>query len=759
MSRKRSKRALVRHRQVPLWKKLLFASVVCLAFFALVELTLWTVGVATLIEGEDPFRGFSGLVTVFEADGDLYRTRRSNLGSFNDQSFLVKKPDDSFRIFCLGGSSSHGFPWGAEAAFPSIVSEAATTSHPELHVEMVNASGVAYAMHRLNIVADELLSYQPDVFIIYSGHNEFVEPAFFDALKRRSTARTHLEYTLAHSRTYSGLHALFSRFDQEKSSTADDFGPVVRPDQTRVFSSEEKEAIVAEFRWRLGRLVSRAQTMDVKVVLATVPANLHQWRPEASAGIAVLSEADRQNWSDQFSSGKRLLDAGKFTEATAHLEQAARMAPLHAETQFLLAQAHEGLDQWDAARAAYQRACDADASPNRRISEINDAIRDVAREHGTVLVDVDRVFEQHSEHGLVGLNLIEDFVHPTRGGHEIIAWHVWDAMERAGWFGNKTPADRSIFDTLIANRSRQPTKNNKATWFYNQGVLLEKQNQAEAAIEKYRQALELAPGYPMALLNLGALLIQQGEHIEAIGVIQRLIEIDPDSAEAHNGLGAALHSVGRTKEAVAHYRNALQLKPEFAGAHYNLGRAMQSVGQLETAVKHYREAVRIKPDYVQAHCNWGNVLQRLGRQGEAVGHYQQAVQIDPDSAIAHVNWGNVLVQQQRFEQAIARYKQAVRIKPDFAEAHSNLGDTLLQMGRHDLAVTHYQEAVRIQPNSVRAYNNWGVALMQQKKLHEAARTFQQALRVQPNFEDARHNFRRVQQLIQQKSRQTDSDPK
>ena len=46
-------------------KKILFSAVTCLSFFALLELVLWAAGVPTLIEQEDPFRGFSGRVKVF----------------------------------------------------------------------------------------------------------------------------------------------------------------------------------------------------------------------------------------------------------------------------------------------------------------------------------------------------------------------------------------------------------------------------------------------------------------------------------------------------------------------------------------------------------------------------------------------------------------------------------------------------------------------------------------------------------------------
>jgi len=139
-------------------KKLLFSAIVCCGFFGILELVLWVAGVPTPLEQADPFRGFSGLVKVFEREGPNYRTRAASRGStFNDQSFLATKPADGLRLFCLGGSSSFGFPWGAEAAFTSIVGEALAATHPQRHVEAVNASGVSYAMHPLNIVADELL--------------------------------------------------------------------------------------------------------------------------------------------------------------------------------------------------------------------------------------------------------------------------------------------------------------------------------------------------------------------------------------------------------------------------------------------------------------------------------------------------------------------------------------------------------------------------------------------------------------------------
>src|SRR5262245_8596378 len=96
-----------------LGRKTLYAALACGLLFAAMELLLWVAGVPTLLEREDPSRGFSGLVSVFEQDGDHYRTRpETGYLTFNPQSFLVHKPGNGLRLFCVGGSSAFGFPWG-----------------------------------------------------------------------------------------------------------------------------------------------------------------------------------------------------------------------------------------------------------------------------------------------------------------------------------------------------------------------------------------------------------------------------------------------------------------------------------------------------------------------------------------------------------------------------------------------------------------------------------------------------------------------
>ena len=202
-----------RRRRIKSWKKVLFALAVCVIFFGAFEIILWAAGVKSVLEREDPFRGFSGLVSVFERDGEIYRTARfEGPKTFNRQAFQVRKPRNGLRLFCLGGSSAYGFPWGAEESFTAVLGELLAAAHPDRQVEAINVAGISYAMHRLRIVAREIVRYAPDVVMVYSGHNEFIEPAFFNALKQRQRTLNRVELALARLRIYSAARDFFEKY-------------------------------------------------------------------------------------------------------------------------------------------------------------------------------------------------------------------------------------------------------------------------------------------------------------------------------------------------------------------------------------------------------------------------------------------------------------------------------------------------------------------------------------------------------------------
>jgi tetratricopeptide (TPR) repeat protein len=71
----------------------------------------------------------------------------------------------------------------------------------------------------------------------------------------------------------------------------------------------------------------------------------------------------------------------------------------------------------------------------------------------------------------------------------------------------------------------------------------------DEAIDLYRKALEIDPGYTDALHGLGMALSNRGRHDEAIETAKRLIEIDNEDVLAHTSLSMFYMAQGQIEAA------------------------------------------------------------------------------------------------------------------------------------------------------------------------------------------------------------------
>ena len=725
--------------KLTLGKKVFFAVLVGVLFFGFFEVIFWLFGVETVLQKEDPFRGFSKLVKVFQVEGKDYKTRQdSSHRTFNKQSFSFQKPKNGFRFFTLGGSSSYGYPRGAEVAFPAILSELLAETHPGLVIEGVNASGISYGMHRLNIVAEELVQYQPDLLIVYSGHNEFIEPEFFESLKNRGIAREGLEYALAQSRLYAIMRRAMSGLDNSQtldSKRALGVGRQVRRDQTQVYTPDEKQKIVELYRQGLERLVDLAQSSDVRVLLSTIPANLQGWRPEASTG----SGQNHHAWVEAQASGRNLMKQGNYKAAVESLRRAIQIEPGHADTHFDLGVCYEKLGQWEKAKKSYQAACNHDASPVRRIDSINQVIRSVALEKNTLFVDVDKVFEQQSEHGLVGYQLIEDYVHPTLIGHEAIAWEMWEVIEKAGLLGKQSEADKEIFQRIIAARKDLKLEKDMP-WFYNQGVVLENQGQIDAALDNFRKVVEMAPNNETALLNIGKALTKHGKAEEAVPILRQVCDLAPNNPETHVSLGTALLDVGDLEEAIKQLKKGIALKPNYPNAYNSLGAALARSGKLIPAVNAFQTAVSQNPDHAAAHNNLGSVLAQQGKWNDAAIAHRKALRINPAYANAAENLAAAFMKLDLPDQASAQYEVALKIAPDSRKTRLRQIAILCERGLLSEAMEHLQILLVQRPEDVDVCTRLGDLCLQTGNYKQALELRRQAYEIAPERVDTANNF-------------------
>jgi tetratricopeptide (TPR) repeat protein len=309
---------------------------------------------------------------------------------------------------------------------------------------------------------------------------------------------------------------------------------------------------------------------------------------------------------------------------------------------------------------------------------------------------------------------------------------------------------RSAGQAADGNKNKSDTAGQDATRLIEEGHVLETHGKLNEAMQRYLNAIHLAPNPARAHLNHGNILLLKGDLKGALDAFRTAIKHNPDYAGAYYNIGNALLGDSQLDDAVASYRRALEIQPDYAEVHCSLGVALKELGQIDSAVACYQRALIINPDLAEAHNNldvairdifsMGNVLMDNGQLDEAVANYRRVLEINPDYADAHCNLGLALQNQGQFEGALASYRRALEIKPDFAEAHYNLGNALQALGQNNGAVACFRRALEIKPDYAEAHYNLGIALQDLGQYKDAVICYQRALEINPDFAEAELNL-------------------
>ncbi|MEM7114045.1 MAG: tetratricopeptide repeat protein [Chloroflexota bacterium] len=132
-----------------------------------------------------------------------------------------------------------------------------------------------------------------------------------------------------------------------------------------------------------------------------------------------------------------------------------------------------------------------------------------------------------------------------------------------------------------------PLLPNAAIEAYAAGVGLAFQEDNEAALIAFDQALGLAPDYANAFYERAKVHFDDGNLAGATVDYERAIVNGREDANVLWNLGWTYYLLGDYEQAVATTESALELSPEQVALHFNLGLAHLASGDLETAVSTY----------------------------------------------------------------------------------------------------------------------------------------------------------------------------
>lgn len=423
----------------PRWRRRFLAVCIGLLPFLLLELGLRAMGVGG--EPTDLHAGFGKVSPLFELDEQTgqYRTSLAKEQFFVGQTFPAEKPPSEFRIFCLGGSTVQGRPYRPETAFGKWLELELSAIDDSRDYRTVNCGGISYASYRLRPVLEEVLTYQPDLIVLATGHNEFLEDRTYAEVKSRSGARILLENAARYSRTVMLLRDLTGGappVEPTDDDTSRAEGVQARLDDESGYASYHRDdewhtQVCQQYHNSVAEMLIMCRQAEVPVVLVRLGANLRDCPPFKSEHKSDLPVEDEQRWQQLFDEATAASEA-ELPKALELYERALEIDDQYPLLHFRVARILDQMKRFDEARGSYQTALNMDICPLRMIERISNDLSELAEAHTVPLIDAAKLVTDRSPDGIPGYESYIDHVHPTIGVHQMIGSAIAEQLRQAG---------------------------------------------------------------------------------------------------------------------------------------------------------------------------------------------------------------------------------------------------------------------------------------------------------------------------------------
>lgn len=283
---------------------------------------------------------------------------------------------------------------------------------------------------------------------------------------------------------------------------------------------------------------------------------------------------------------------------------------------------------------------------------------------------------------------------------------------------------------LVAGHVKNPQM-----WF-DLGFAQSHLNKPQDAATAYRKAVDLAPSWFEANLNLGIALAKSGNATAAIPVLKHAVELKPSSG-GDQSLGRAWLSLADVEaetapaDAIAAYDRAAALSPKDSDIYVSAGSLLEKTGNLAGAEQRFQHAAEM--GNAQGTSRLVNLLVKQKRYADAEPWLQKYIAQNPQDPAARVDLGRVLAAENKLPDAITVLQPASGTNP---EAARELADLYLQNKQYALAEPLYRQLLSANPNDAQLHFGLGVSVLYQLKYAEAEQQLLEAVKLKPDYAEA-----------------------
>ncbi|MCI0514898.1 GDSL-type esterase/lipase family protein [candidate division KSB1 bacterium] len=348
-----------------------------------------------------------------------------------------------FRIFCFGGSTTAGYPYNTlpeyncPASFPNYLRGILQYNRNLPEIEILNVGSNAFNSLSVLKLFHDLEPYDPDLIIVYCGHNEYFGPNEFTLSKKFNQRLTqkfvhHALLSVRQTYLYQGLRWLLKKIRKKGLVEYKNYAGWSL--QNTLSQNDPYHAVVQKnFQQNLTELVRRAQQKGIQVVLCTPISNL-TFPPFVSRFARHLDPTQTANWDTLRNRASALYDQGRYAEALDFWQKLYALDSSYAEVHYYTGMNYARLDDYEIANQALSQAADLDALPFRAKCSIRELCREVARNEKVILADTDQFFRQLSGKYYPEPSLLLDHVHPTEPGYYYLALFLARTLVAQGVF-------------------------------------------------------------------------------------------------------------------------------------------------------------------------------------------------------------------------------------------------------------------------------------------------------------------------------------
>ncbi|CAL68141.1 SGNH/GDSL hydrolase family protein [Christiangramia forsetii] len=381
-------------------KKLLIfkisAVILALVFIVLLEMILRIAGYGSDFSLFTDAENKPGYIYMNPNISDKYFFGTNNATTGYRELFKAEKDSTTKRIFMLGASTGIGYPYLKNGSFHRWLQYAMNENFPEENIEIINLSLTAINSYTLRDFGKELVKYEPDVVLIYAGHNEYYGALGVGSVNSLGGYPSLVNFALQ-IREYrlvqlisNGIGKVQSLFRAEKQEEETLMKKMVA-EQAIPLNSETYSDGIDQFRYNIENLLKNLDKSEIPVFLSTIASNEKDIRPFISDSTSIENSA-----IEYFQKAKKAYSETKYQEA---------------KTNFI-------------------KAKELDMLRFRAPSEINEIIRSFDTYDHVHVVDTEANFTENSPHLSIGNELLVEHVHPNLKGYSLIAYNFYKALEK-----------------------------------------------------------------------------------------------------------------------------------------------------------------------------------------------------------------------------------------------------------------------------------------------------------------------------------------